>query len=110
MQAATLRAEEAAGCKRQLIQTETEDVNPEKRCRVLCCNCGEPMDANPTSMCANCVKNQVDITGHLCRSVVLPHCKECNRYMGDSRWLHAELESKELLSVCLKKIKGTIRF
>ena len=30
--------------------------------------------------------------------------------MGDSRWTHCELESKELLSVCLKKIKGTTLF
>jgi nonsense-mediated mRNA decay protein 3 len=34
-------------------------------------------------------------------------CKECGRYLQPPKhWLRAELESKELLTFCIKKIKG----
>lgn len=77
-----------------------------KKAFVLCCNCGLQMEANPTGMCVQCVKHTVSITKDLARSVVLPHCRECERYLGDSRWMKCERESKELLALCLKKIKG----
>ena len=34
-------------------------------------------------------------------------CKDCNRYLQPPKhWVRAELESKELLTFCLKRIKG----
>jgi NMD protein affecting ribosome stability and mRNA decay len=34
-------------------------------------------------------------------------CKECGRYLQPPKhWLRAELESKELLTFCIKKVKG----
>ncbi|CAD7937230.1 unnamed protein product [Amoebophrya sp. A120] len=77
-----------------------------KRSRILCCNCGMQMESNSTGMCLNCMQSTMDITDHLSRSIVLPHCRECNRYLGDSRWMTCDRESKELLALCLKKIKG----
>ncbi|CAD7943701.1 unnamed protein product [Amoebophrya sp. A25] len=82
------------------------DGPPAKRARMLCCQCGIPMQSNGSSMCLQCMKSSLDITDHLARSVVLPHCRECERYLGDSRWMTCERESKELLALCLKKIKG----
>lgn len=36
----------------------------------------------------------------------LQHCKFCNRYLvPPSSWQFAELESKELLSLCLRRVK-----
>lgn len=34
-------------------------------------------------------------------------CKDCNRYLQPPKhWVRAELESKELLTFCVKRIKG----
>ena len=34
-------------------------------------------------------------------------CKDCNRYLQPPKhWVRAELESKELLTFCLKRVKG----
>lgn len=34
-------------------------------------------------------------------------CKECGRYLQPPRhWVKAELESKELLTFCIKRLKG----
>ncbi|CEM03290.1 unnamed protein product [Vitrella brassicaformis CCMP3155] len=72
---------------------------------VLCCLCGTSIEANPAMMCVSCLRSQVDITEGISRTGLLPYCKECDRYLRPP-WLHCELESKELLAVCLKKIKG----
>jgi nonsense-mediated mRNA decay protein 3 len=35
------------------------------------------------------------------------YCKACGRYLvPPKQWIHAELESKELLTFCIKRIKG----
>lgn len=39
--------------------------------------------------------------------VTILWCKECGRYLQPPKhWVSAELESKELLTFCIKKIKG----
>jgi hypothetical protein len=39
--------------------------------------------------------------------VTILFCKDCNRYLQPPKhWVRAELESKELLTFCLKRIKG----
>src|SRR5690606_32539592 len=41
------------------------------------------------------------------KQVVCSWCKGCGRYLVPPNfWLQAELESKELLAYCLKRIKG----
>lgn len=72
---------------------------------VLCCVCAAPMPPNDSAMCTNCLRSDVDITAGLSRNLVMPHCRGCNRY-NSPPWVKAELESRELLQVCLKKIKG----
>jgi len=72
---------------------------------VLCCVCSCPMPPNDSAMCANCLRSDVDITEGFSRHIVLPHCRGCNRY-NSPPWVKCELESRELLAVCLKKIKG----
>ena len=39
------------------------------------------------------------------KEVILNFCKHCKRWNGPP-WVYCERESKELLSLCLKKIKG----
>ena len=58
-------------------------------------------------MCVNCLRTQVDITEGLQKQATVLWCKDCGRYLQPPKhWLHAEPESKELLTFCLKKLKG----
>ena len=101
---------EASLLKRPAICDPIDEEPSSKRTMMLCCICGISMEANPTAQCANCLKTTVDIADVLPRSVVLPHCRECDRYLGDSRWMLCERESRDLLALCLKKIKGGFFF
>ncbi|CAG9463969.1 unnamed protein product [Pedinophyceae sp. YPF-701] len=69
--------------------------------------CGVAIPPNPANMCVNCIRTQVDIAENIPRSGSIIYCKSCGRYLQPPRhWVRAELESKELLQMCLKKIKG----
>eukprot|EP00928_Gymnodinium_smaydae_P049670 TRINITY_DN3335_c0_g1_i2.p1 TRINITY_DN3335_c0_g1~~TRINITY_DN3335_c0_g1_i2.p1 ORF type:complete len:514 (-),score=123.98 TRINITY_DN3335_c0_g1_i2:299-1840(-) len=72
---------------------------------VLCCSCGVPMQPNQTMRCAQCLKSEVSIIEGVSRQVVLPHCRNCNRY-NKPGWTACEPESRELLGICLKRIRG----
>lgn len=56
-------------------------------------------------MCNKCLQNEVDITKDIARSFVILQCRSCNRFLQNTKWVELHLESKELLSLCLKKIK-----
>jgi nonsense-mediated mRNA decay protein 3 len=74
---------------------------------ILCCLCGVNIQPNPTNMCVGCLRNQVDITEGIQKQVTITYCKDCGRYLQPPRhWMAAELESKELLTFCIKRIKG----
>ncbi|QCE02414.1 60S ribosomal export protein NMD3-like [Vigna unguiculata] len=73
---------------------------------VLCCKCGIPMQPNAASMCVKCLSSEVDITEGLLKRLVLVHCPECESYLQPPRsWVKLQLESKELLTFCLKKLQ-----
>lgn len=74
---------------------------------ILCCSCGVPIEPNPTSMCLPCLRAQVNITEGIDTEQTLIHCHQCNRYnVGNDKYVAAELESPQLLGICLKKIRG----
>ncbi|CAL8460889.1 g420 [Coccomyxa elongata] len=74
---------------------------------VLCCLCGVSISPNPSNMCVNCIRSQVDITEGLQKQVSILWCKECGRYLQPPKhWVRADLESKELLTFCIKRLKG----
>lgn len=74
---------------------------------VLCCLCGTNIMPNPSNMCVNCIRSQVDITEGIQKQVTILWCKECGRYLQPPKhWVRAEPESKELLTFCTKRIKG----
>eukprot|EP01135_Chromosphaera_perkinsii_P010457 Nk52_evm20s2133 gene=Nk52_evmTU20s2133 len=74
---------------------------------VLCCQCGIPIAPNPANMCAECIRNDVDITEGIPKQSTIHFCKNCERYLlPPATWVVCSLESKELLTLCLKKIKG----
>ena len=72
---------------------------------ILCCLCGIPIISNPSNMCINCIKSQVDITDGIQKQLIIFYCRNCGRYNAPP-YMHIELESKEMLNLCLKKIKG----
>jgi nonsense-mediated mRNA decay protein 3 len=76
--------------------------------KIRCCMCGVMTDPNPSNTCIQCLKGQVDITEGITKQGTLHHCRECNRYQRPP-WIAAELESAELLSLCLKNIRGLKR-
>lgn len=87
--------------KRGFEDVETEDAT------VACCGCGVLIAPNSVMKCAICIKSEVDIAEGVSRNIVLQHCRECNRYLSvQGRWIRCEAESRELLGICLKKVKG----
>lgn len=74
---------------------------------VLCCLCGLAISPNPSNMCVNCLRGQVDITEAVQKQVTIFFCRGCGRYLQPPRhWVKAELESRELLTFCVKRIRG----
>ncbi|AAS52980.2 AER299Cp [Eremothecium gossypii ATCC 10895] len=75
---------------------------------VLCCNCGVPMDGSSgLVMCYDCIKMTVDITEGIPREANVSFCRNCERFLQPpGQWIRAELESRELLALCLRRLKG----
>lgn len=74
---------------------------------ILCCLCGTAITANPSNMCVSCIRGQVDITENIPKIAAIYYCRGCARYLQPPKhWVAAELESKELLTICIKKLKG----
>ena len=58
-------------------------------------------------MCVNCIRSDVDISDGIPKQATIHFCKGCDRYLQPpSIWIKAELESRELLALCLKKLRG----
>ncbi|RWS10009.1 60S ribosomal export protein NMD3-like protein [Dinothrombium tinctorium] len=78
--------------------------------QISCCECGLLIDPNPSNTCVNCLKSRIDITEGIQKQVVLYFCRGCERYMhSQGQWIYCALESRELLSLCLKKLKGLVK-
>ncbi|KAK0088365.1 hypothetical protein PV325_012263 [Microctonus aethiopoides] len=75
--------------------------------RILCCRCGTVIEPNPANMCVACLRTEVDITEGIPKQATLHFCRGCERYLQPpNEWVHAVLESRELLTLCLKKLRG----
>lgn len=77
--------------------------------RILCCNCGAPIDGTTAAgaLCYDCVKLTHDISAGIQREAVLNFCRDCDRWlMPPTSWVVANPESRELLALCLKKLRG----
>jgi len=74
---------------------------------ILCCQCGTPTPPNASSLCIACIRTHVDITEGIQKQAYLQFCKSCERYLQPpSLWIHCQLESRELLALCLKRLKN----
>ena len=78
---------------------------------ILCCDCGEPIEPNPTNKCVNCLRASVDITSKILKQGTVNQCKGCKRWLADNKnansWIECGRESRELLAILLKKIKNS---
>jgi nonsense-mediated mRNA decay protein 3 len=63
------------------------------------------MIANSSSTCIDCLKQSIDITEGITKEDTLYHCRTCDRWLRPP-WIKAEMESAQLLSICLKNVKG----
>lgn len=74
---------------------------------VSCCVCGLLVESNPSNMCPTCLRSHVDITAGIQKEYIIQFCPDCGRYLQPPKyWVKAELESRELLTLCLKRLKG----
>ena len=74
---------------------------------IPCCICGVPIEPNPSSMCLTCLRQQADFTREIPNSSSIIYCKSCGCYQtSPTTWARAELESPELLNICMKRVTG----
>ena len=76
---------------------------------ILCCNCGAPIDGTSSAgaLCYDCVKLTIDVSEGIPREATLHTCRDCERWLQPpSQWITAALESRELLAICLRKLRG----
>lgn len=76
---------------------------------ILCCNCGVPIDGTAAAgaLCYDCVKLTVDASEGIQREATLHTCRDCERWLSPpSQWVAAAPESRELLALCLRKLRG----
>ena len=72
---------------------------------VLCCECGISIEPNASNMCMTCLRTSIDICEGLQTQLSIHSCRTCKRFLAPP-WQAMELESKELMAVCLRKISG----
>eukprot|EP00948_MAST-09A_sp_MAST-9A-sp1_P000102 g102.t1 len=77
---------------------------------ILCCECGVPIAPNSANTCVGCLRARVDITIGIERSIPLFQCRGCERYKRPKKWAGAARESRELLAICLEKLKTNKAF
>jgi nonsense-mediated mRNA decay protein 3 len=76
---------------------------------ILCCNCGTPIDGTTAAgaLCQECIRLTVDVSSGIQREGVLHQCGDCDRYLSPPEsWIVAQPESRELLAICLRKLRG----
>ena len=76
---------------------------------ILCCNCGAPIDGTSSAgaLCYDCIKLTVDISEGVQREATLHICRDCERWLQPpAHWITAAPESRELLALCLRKLRG----
>jgi hypothetical protein len=75
--------------------------------QVLCCVCGIPITPNAANTCASCLASSSDITRGISTEVTLHQCRSCQRWHKEAgKWIACELESRELMALCLGNVSG----
>jgi nonsense-mediated mRNA decay protein 3 len=88
---------------------EMASFNPygQSQMRILCCQCGIAIEPNSANMCLSCIRTQVDISEGIPKQLAIQFCRNCERFLQPpTQWLPCALESKELMALCLRRLKG----
>ena len=73
--------------------------------RIVCCICSASIEANSQGICEACQRKNIDISSQISKEGILYYCKNCGRYLRPP-WMKCEMESNEMMQLCLSKIKG----
>jgi nonsense-mediated mRNA decay protein 3 len=83
---------------------------------ISCCLCGVLIEPNPCNTCAMCLASQSDVTRGISSEATMHQCRGCHRWhaggnngttdVNAGKWVSADLESRELMSLCLSKVSG----
>ncbi|CAF9903758.1 MAG: ribosome-binding protein [Gomphillus americanus] len=76
---------------------------------ILCFQCGVGIDGTTSAgaLCPECLRLSVDVSEGIQREATLHLCRDCERWLQPpAHWISATLESRELLSLCLRKLRG----
>lgn len=87
----------------------TQHIQTGTAATILCCNCGAPIDGTTSAnaLCYDCVRLEIDVSGSIPREATLHFCRDCDRWLlPPNSWVVAAPESRELLAMCLKKLRG----
>lgn len=58
-------------------------------------------------MCMSCIRSKVDISEGIPKQIAIQCCRNCDRYLQPPmQWLNCAAESKELMALCLRRLKG----
>ena len=91
---------------------DTMDIPREEVLLGRCCECGIGLDprTHPTMTCVNCLQARADIAEGVCPNGQLFKCRRCQRYCGGATtYVACEPESRELMAICLKRVRGLKR-
>ena len=91
------------------VSLPSRSLGQQTTATILCCNCGAPIDGTKSAgaLCYDCVKLTVDVSEGIQREATLHTCRDCERWMQPpAQWISAAPESRELLALCLRKLKG----
>ncbi|KAF1744895.1 LOW QUALITY PROTEIN: hypothetical protein MXB_919 [Myxobolus squamalis] len=73
----------------------------------LCCECGTLIEPNSANMCVFCIRKLTDISEGIKKNLSIYYCKFCQRFLNPpDTWVKYELESRELLTMCLKRLNN----
>ena len=65
------------------------------------------IEPNSANMCMSCIRSQVDISEGIPKQIAIQCCRNCDRFLQPPmQWLSCTLESKELMALCLRRLKG----
>lgn len=89
---------------------QVQTLQPENYLTIACAECGISFSPQitRTKICPTCVSKKNEISEGIPKQLIISWCKYCHRYCGPP-WQLCKLESKELLALCLKKMRGLKR-
>ena len=69
--------------------------------------CGVLIEPNAANTCSTCLASTSDITRGISTEATLHQCRGCQRWHRDAgKWVACELESRELMGLCLAHVSG----